>query len=137
LASERKDNGKEESVYHFKKGRVVVERTWTTQPSRALTREPSKEKGIIQTILADVAMCKESPKNCAIAEERRVRELWKYLITGFFLGLVPSFVFPKILMSEPKARDGCITRGYVTKTNVEIVGEGRKSFKIVRWHATR
>jgi hypothetical protein len=133
-ASEKDDvfdercNGSEKSVFPLEKLQTVVEKTWTTQPSGSVTIESSKEKDIIQKILADAALCKE-PCKCEMANERRIRDFWKYLITGFVLGLVPLLVFPRLLMSECEGSDGCIIRSYVTKTSVaKTERQGQRNF---------
>ncbi|KAG7342095.1 hypothetical protein IV203_007187 [Nitzschia inconspicua] len=54
----------------------------------------------------------------------QIRDVWRFLIVGFFLGLVPLLVVPKLLMKECEGGDRCFTQSYVTKTSVVSAGNG-------------
>jgi hypothetical protein len=108
--------------YHFS-----AEKTWKSEQSSGdATLETKKEDDIVKTILAEVIQHHE-PCQCGMANERRIRDVWRFLSIGFFLGLVPLLVVPKLLMSECEGGDRCVTRRYVTKTSVVTGGKASQT----------
>ncbi|KAG7363272.1 hypothetical protein IV203_026632 [Nitzschia inconspicua] len=92
------------------------------QHSGSETVETSKTEDLTNTKSGVSHYCE--PRRSGKTDEVQIRDVWRFLTIGFFLGLVPLLVVPKLLMKECEGGDRCFTQSYVTKTSVVSAGNG-------------